>query len=129
MDKRYIDQHEAYMLIKHEAETHELPASKEAYERAARIVDQMRPENIAIMEWIPFTKRPLTEEEEKMYPEFCCIYMFDGPVPDDDLEILVTDGHSMWIDVFQVDEGYLWYGGTEMDGMAWMRLTKPYEGE
>ena len=50
MDKRYIDQHEAYMLIKHEAETRELPASKEAYERAARIVDQMRPVNIAIME-------------------------------------------------------------------------------
>lgn len=43
MDKQYIDKHEAYMLIKHEAETHELPASKEAYERAAQIVDQMRP--------------------------------------------------------------------------------------
>ena len=50
MDKHYIDKHEAYRLIKHEAETHELPASKEAYERAARIVAQMHPVNIAIME-------------------------------------------------------------------------------
>ena len=50
MDKQYIDRHEAYMFIKHEAETHELPASKEAYERAARIVAQMHPVNIAIME-------------------------------------------------------------------------------
>lgn len=50
MDKQYIDKHEAYMLIKHEVETHELPESKNAYERAARIVDQMRPVNIAIME-------------------------------------------------------------------------------
>lgn len=50
MDKQYIDRHEAYMLIRNEAGTHELPASKEAYERAARIVAQMRPENIAIME-------------------------------------------------------------------------------
>lgn len=48
MDKQYIDKHEAYMLIEHEAETHELPASKEAYERAARIVDQMRPEELDI---------------------------------------------------------------------------------
>lgn len=50
MDKEYIDKNEAYRLIKHEAETHELPASKEAYKRAARIVAQMCPVNIAIME-------------------------------------------------------------------------------
>lgn len=43
MDKEYIDKHEAYMLLKHEVETHELPASKEAYERAMRIIDMMRP--------------------------------------------------------------------------------------
>ncbi len=49
MGERYIDQYEAYMLIKHEAETHELPASKEAYERASRIVAQLRPVNVAIM--------------------------------------------------------------------------------
>lgn len=127
MDKRYIDQHEAYLLIKHEAETHELPESKNAYERAARIVDQMRPENIAIMEWIPFTRRPLTEEEEKMYPELC--YMLDGPVPDDDEKVLVSDGLSEWIDVFDVDEASLaWHGEIE-NGMAWMSLPKPYEGE
>lgn len=46
--KRYINQYEAYMLIKHEAETHELPASKEAYEKAARIVAQMRPDELDI---------------------------------------------------------------------------------
>lgn len=66
MDKQYIDRHEAYMLIKHEAETHELPASKEAYERAARIVAQMHPVNIAIMEqktgrWIMDTTQFLPE--------------------------------------------------------------------
>lgn len=43
MDKEYIDKSEAYRLIKHEAETHELPASKEAYERAARIISMMEP--------------------------------------------------------------------------------------
>lgn len=43
MDKEYIDKHEAYMLLKHEVEKHELPASKEAYERAARIISMMEP--------------------------------------------------------------------------------------
>ena len=31
----YINKHEAWQAIEHEAQTHELPASKEAYERAA----------------------------------------------------------------------------------------------
>lgn len=59
MDKHYIDKHEAYMLIKHEAETHELPASKEAYKRAVRIVAQMCPDELDIPhcsecgKWIP----------------------------------------------------------------------------
>ena len=59
MDKQYIDRHEAYQLIMHEAETHELPTSKEAYERAARIVAQMHPEKLDIPhcpeygKWIP----------------------------------------------------------------------------
>lgn len=51
MDKEYIDKHEAYMLLKHEVETHELPASKEAYERAMRIIDMMKP--CASRNWIP----------------------------------------------------------------------------
>lgn len=38
-----IEKSEAYSAIKHEADTHELPASREAYERSARIIDQMHP--------------------------------------------------------------------------------------
>lgn len=91
MDKQYIDRHEAYMLIKNEARTHELPASKEAYERAARIVAQMRSENIAIMEqktgrWILDTTQflpeyvctncksrfPLVASEGEFYSTLCC---------------------------------------------------------
>ena len=50
MNKEYIDKNKTYQLIMHEAEVHELFASKEAYERAARVVAQMHPVNIAIME-------------------------------------------------------------------------------
>ena len=38
-----ISKSEAYGAIKHEAESHELPASREAYERSARIIDQIHP--------------------------------------------------------------------------------------
>ena len=37
-----IDKHAAYIRLKTEAETHECYESKEAYNRAARIIDQMR---------------------------------------------------------------------------------------
>lgn len=40
MDK-YINKNEAYKLLKHEEETHDLSFSAEAYKRAARIIDQM----------------------------------------------------------------------------------------
>lgn len=43
MMSQFIDKYAAYEALKHEAEMHELPASREAYERAARIIDQMKP--------------------------------------------------------------------------------------
>lgn len=46
MDKEYIDKHEAYRLIKNEADTHELPATKVAYERAANIISMIKPCNM-----------------------------------------------------------------------------------
>ena len=36
-----IDKTAAYNALKHEAETHDLSFTKEAYDRAARIIDQM----------------------------------------------------------------------------------------
>jgi len=38
----YIDKRKAWTALKAEAESHELPASKEAYKRAARIIEQMQ---------------------------------------------------------------------------------------
>ena len=49
-----IDKHAAYEALKEEAETHELPASREAYERAARIIDQMRPVERTHGRWYVF---------------------------------------------------------------------------
>lgn len=40
---QFIDKHAAYSALKAEVESHLLPALRDAYERAARIIDQMKP--------------------------------------------------------------------------------------
>lgn len=76
-------------------------------------------------EWIPFTKRPLTDEEKEEYPDW--IYIFDCPLPDDGQEILLSNGKYVWTDTFFNDDGCYLDGGDDIDeGMAWMPLPKPY---
>lgn len=79
--------------------------------------------------WIPFTRRPMTEEEQKDYPN--CTFMFDCVLPDDGDEILVSNGRFVWMDVFcnDVDGCYLDSGDDIDENMAWMPLPKPYREE
>ena len=78
-------------------------------------------------EWIPFTKRPLTDEEKQEYPDWT--YIFDCPLPDDEEEILLSNGKYVWTDTFINDgECYLDGGDDIDDGMAWMPLPEPYKG-
>ena len=77
--------------------------------------------------WIPFKKRPLTDEEKQEYPDWT--YIFDCPLPDDEEEILLSNGKHVWMDTFINDgECYLDGGDDIDDGMAWMPLPKPYKG-
>lgn len=79
--------------------------------------------------WIPFTRRPMTEEEQKDYPN--CTFMFDCVLPDDGDEILVSNGRFVWMDVFcnDIDGCYLDSGDDIDEDMAWMPLPKPYRDE
>lgn len=78
-------------------------------------------------EWILFKKRPLTDEEKQEYPDWT--YIFDCPLPDDEEEILLSNGKYVWTDTFINDgECYLDGGDDIDDGMAWMPLPKPYKG-
>ena len=77
-------------------------------------------------EWIPFTKRPLTDEEKEEYPDW--IYIFDCPLPDDEEEILLSNGKHVWTDTFIADGECYLDGGDDIDeGMAWMPLPEPYK--
>lgn len=76
--------------------------------------------------WIPFTRRPMTEEEQKDYPN--CTFIFDCVLPDDGDEILVSNGRFVWMDEFcnDIDGCYLDSGDDIDEDMAWMPLPKPY---
>lgn len=77
-------------------------------------------------EWIPFTNRPLTDEEKEEYPDW--IYIFDCPLPDDEEEILLSNGKHVWTDTFIADGECYLDGGDDIDeGMAWMPFPEPYK--
>ena len=97
---------------------------KECMER----LQNLRPSAEAVQGWIPFTRRPMTEEEQKDYPN--CTFMFDCVLPDDGDEILVSNGRFVWMDVFcnDIDGCYLDSGDDIDEDMAWMPLPTPYTG-
>jgi hypothetical protein len=78
--------------------------------------------------WIPVKFRPLTDEEQKEYPDYC--YMADCPMPDDGEEIFVSTKYGGvekdecgFDDGYYLDSGYDW----QTDIVAWMPLPKPYK--
>lgn len=84
--------------------------------------------------WIPVKFRPLTEEEQKEYPDYC--YMADYKMPDDNEEIFVTvksGKGNLYVekdvcyfdDGFSLDSGYDW----QTDVVAWMPLPEPYKAD
>lgn len=76
--------------------------------------------------WRPFKKRELTEEEKEEHPDWC--YILDCELPDDDEEVLVSNGRYVWTDTFinNGDECYL-DSGHELDGAAWMPMPEAYK--
>lgn len=78
--------------------------------------------------WIPVKFRPLTDEEQEEYPDYC--YMADCQMPDDGEEILVsTKSGRVEKDECRFDDGYYLDSGSDWqtDIVAWMPLPKPYK--
>ncbi|MGT2926881.1 hypothetical protein [Streptococcus cuniculipharyngis] len=81
------------------------------------------------MEWIEIKTRPLTDEEEELYP--FADFMFDCPVPDVFENVLVTLGDGrIEVDMFD-DYGYSGVDFSEYGGIviAWKPLPKPFRKE
>ena len=78
--------------------------------------------------WIPVKFRPLTDEEQEEYPDYC--YMADCPMPDEGEEILVSTKYGrVEKDECGFDDGYYLDSGCDWqtDIVAWMPLPKSYE--
>ena len=81
--------------------------------------------------WIPFVKRPLTDDEKNTHPDWC--YILEGSVPEDEEEILLyrpwknTKGYIIAMDQYMNNgtECYLDGAGDIENGMYWMPLPEP----
>ena len=105
-------------------ESYLLPAERTIYQQ----IKEMPSVTPQEPKWIPVKFRPLTDEEQDEYPDYC--YMADCPMPDDGEEILVCTAHGGvekdecgFEDGFYLDSGYDW----QTDIVAWMPLPTPYE--
>ena len=79
--------------------------------------------------WIPVKYHELTEEERKECLFSADIkYMLDCELPDDEQEIIVTDGRHVWVDTCIVNDGYALDSEHDWieDVVAWMPLPEPY---
>ena len=83
-----------------------------------------------IPEWNKLIFRELTPEEKEDYATYGWSCMVEN-LPEYGEEVLVTDGVSVWLDSFDVDECiYLSGTDSEIDGViAWLPLPAPYKGE
>lgn len=82
------------------------------------------------LEWNKFKLREMDEEEKEYYSGLSSQFMLYGKLPDDDEEILVSDGHQVWFDTFHNDAIDGCWLETHIDleeGMAWMPLPKPHK--
>ena len=77
----------------------------------------------SIPRWTKFEARKPDEEEKKEYPD--ADYIVVGNTPDDDQEILASDGKYVWKDTFCNDEQgcYLDNSG-DLLGLWWMPLPE-----
>ena len=108
----------------------ELNIDKMAQNVAERVMQELRDNGVFVSPWIPVKFRPLTEEEQIEYPDYC--YMADCQMPDEGDEILVSTAHGTvekdiaeFDDGFYLDSGYDW----QTDIVAWRPLPERYKAE
>lgn len=76
------------------------------------------------MTWNRFKLRKLTDEEKELFPDDV-EEVWGTPIPDDEEDVLVSDGERIWIDNWYHDgEGACLIEASETEGLYWMPLPK-----
>lgn len=83
--------------------------------------------------WMPLTKRPTTEEEREYYkgwPDAGDDVVFDGELPENNQEVIVSCGDDVRTDIFCKEDGGYHFECVDIRKVeAWMPLPEPYKQE
>ena len=93
---------------------------------AAAVLESIPAADVVEQKWIPFEIVDLSEEEKEEHPEWMYLVL---NCPEDGQEILVSNSTWVWLDVFHNDDGIYLDSDSEIEGLAWMPLPKPYKME
>lgn len=83
-------------------------------------------------EWIPITKRPVTNEEQELYEDqelyIEGLMILTCPLPDDGEEVLITIYGGVETDTFYKDNDGCYFEGRDIDDViAWQKKPEPYK--
>lgn len=79
--------------------------------------------------WIKVEFHEITEQErEENHIPDTITYWLDCRLPDNEEEIICTDGKNVWVDTNWIDDGYSLDSGNDWrDIVAWQPLPEPYQ--
>lgn len=99
---------------------------KEYHDHVIEVIESQPPADVPdtnVGEWVPFTGE--YEKNEGRVVLTC-------PIPDNDEEIMVTDGKYVWEDTFMNDGQDCWLDSSNKflveEVTAWMPKPEPYKG-
>nr|DAN01925.1 MAG TPA: Protein of unknown function (DUF551) [Caudoviricetes sp.] len=116
-------------FMKKLADDHQMVLASDVLEMIEQLQDDLEQDEKE-NGWIPIKYHQISEKERA--EEFLSKdiqYMLDCKMPDDEQEILVTNGETTWKDTCFIDSnGYYLDGGYDwIDITAWQPLPEPYE--
>ncbi|MGX7099576.1 hypothetical protein ACWOBH_06135 [Globicatella sanguinis] len=70
-----------------------------------------------LIKWHYVTSRPLTEN----------VYIWDGTIPEDEETVIVSDGETVWVDMWMYygDDDYNFESVSDLKEFYWASIPKP----
>lgn len=77
-----------------------------------------------LIKWNYVVSRPSTEDEFEVYG---CEYIWDGAIPEDEETVIVSDGETVWADMWMYygDDDYNFDSDSDLKEFYWTSLPKP----
>ena len=70
-----------------------------------------------VIKWNYVTSRPLSEN----------VYIWDGAIPEDEETVIVSDGETVWVDMWMYygDDDYNFDSDSDLKEFYWASIPKP----